>query len=128
MIVRVGKFLFLGLFFGYLTALILSRSIWLEMRVNTSMAIFIFTVLGGMIGLWKNLHLQKKWFWSIEILIIIMFYLIYRDFGAFMVIPAVRFKEAFFLGSLSLHQANAILILLMVIGNVLWCIPPKNIN
>lgn len=127
MIVRVGKFLFIGLLFGYLAAFILSRSIWMEMRTNTSLVILIMTVSGGVSGFSKNLRFPKKLFWCVEILLIIVIYSIYKDFGAFMVIPAVKFREAFFLGFFSLPQANALLFLLMVIGNVLWCIPSEHV-
>jgi hypothetical protein len=123
MAIRLGRFIFLGLFMGYVAALLLSRSTWLEMRFNTSLVILLMTVLGGAWGFLKKNSWHKAWFFGSELLLFILFMVIYHDMGALTVIPAVKLKEAFFLGFLSLPQINVLLLLLLGIGNVLWFMP-----
>lgn len=125
MILRVGKSMSWGFITGYFAALLLSRWTWLEMRMNTSFAILIFTLLGGVYGVLKNSKCSKKWFFSAEMLILIIFLTIYHDFGVLTIMPAIKLKEAFFLSSLSLSQANIVLLLLLFICNALWLIPHK---
>ncbi len=125
MAIKVGKFIFLGLIWGYMIALFLSRSTWLEMRFNTSLSILSMTLLGVVIGFIKNINVKKRWFFISEILLIMLLIATYKDFSALTVIPAIKFKEAFFLNFLSLSQANIVVILLLIVGNILWCIPSK---
>ncbi|MDF2678339.1 MAG: hypothetical protein K0Q97_2689 [Bacillota bacterium] len=125
MAIRVGKFIFWGLIWGYMIALFLSRSTWLEMRFNTSLSILAMTLLGVVIGFIKNINVKKRWFFISEILLIMLLIATYKDFSALAVIPAIKFKEAFFLNFLSLFQANIVVILLLIVGNILWCIKSK---
>lgn len=125
MVIKFGKSLFWGLLVGYLVAFILSRWIWLEMRINTSFIISIMTLLFGICGTVKRSNMRRVCFFGTEILVLFLFFIIYHDFSALMVIPAIKLKEAFFLGFLSLSQANVVFFLSLVIGNVLWSIPHK---
>lgn len=125
MLIKVLKSLFCGFVTGYLLSVVLSNWIWLEMRMNTSLIILIMTILGGIFGGVKKFKVNKMWFYGAEIFAFIIFIIFYQDLSALSVIPAVKFKEAFFLSFLTISNANIILIILLLIGNVLWFIPNK---
>lgn len=125
MLMRVSRFLFLGLGIGYIFALILSQWLWLAMRINTSLLITVFACLGVLVALLTKRSLPKGYFLGVELLIPPLFLLLYRDVAALTVMPAVLFREAVNLNSLSLLKGNMIVIFLLVLANICWFGPKK---
>ena len=126
MALRIGKYLFLGLAAGYLWAALLGHWIWLAMRINTSWLIPVFLLLGAVVGLLSRVDVPKSIFLGIEILIPLVFLLLYRDPSALTVIPAIMLREAFSLRLLTLFQGNLIIIFSIIIGNLLWLLPDND--
>jgi hypothetical protein len=122
---RIGECLFWGLLVGYLAAAVLGRSVWLDMRVNTSLIIPILSLSGAIWGFFKEPPLPRGWFPGLEVLLLAVFWFIYRDPGALTVIPAIKLREAFGLSFLSLSEANTALVILLAAGNILVFAPNR---
>lgn len=126
MIKRIVQTLFLSLFAGFLTALFLEHWTWLEMRVNTSLIIPVVGGVGLITAFFLKKDLERKTFFLLEIIFFISFIIIYRDFSAFAVIPAIMLKESFFIGTFPLSHLNYFIIGLLIMGNAMWLLPEKN--
>jgi len=98
-----------GFVLGYLVALLLGRSVWLEMRMNTGLAIPVCTLACVLFSLWKGITIRYPVFLLLELLSGATFLLIYRfEMDAFLIIPASLFREGFRLSSVSLGLINTV--------------------
>ncbi|MEN6326493.1 MAG: hypothetical protein ABFD18_09875 [Syntrophomonas sp.] len=123
---RIGKHIFLGFVAGYLLAVLLGHWTWLAMRFNSSLLIPVLIIIMSVWGLrGRRDNIPKVYFLGLEIMVLLVFLLLYRDPSVLTVIPAIMFREAFGLSFLTLFQGNAIIILLMITGNLLWLLPGK---
>ncbi len=110
-----------GIVLGYLLALLLGRSVWLEMRFNIGLVIPGFTLLCILLSFWKRITLRYSVFFILELLSVAASLLIYRfESGALLVIPACLFREGCSLSSVSLGTINIILALILFAGNFIW--------
>ena len=81
-----------GFVLGYLVALLVGRSVWLEMRFNTGLAIPVCTLACMLFSLWKRITIRYSIFLFLELLSIATFLLIYRfELSAFLIVPACLF-------------------------------------
>ena len=110
-----------GFVLGYLVALLLGRSVWFEMRMNTGLAIPVCTLACILFSLWTRVTIRYSVFLLLELLSGATFLLIYRfEMDAFLIIPASLFREGFRLSSVSLGPINTILAIILFAGNSLW--------
>jgi hypothetical protein len=115
-----GAFLF-GIVLGCFLALILGRSVWLEMRFNLGLMIPVCALVCMLLSHWKRVTIRYSLFLFVELLLLIAFFLICRyEPGALLVIPACLFREGCSLTSLSLDSINIVLGLILFAGNFIW--------
>lgn len=126
MIMRTLKGTFLGLIAGYISVVLLSNWTWLSMRVNVSFAIFAFTFIGLLAGILIKNSPRKFIFYILELILLILFYVVYKDISVFTVIPGITLREGFFLNFISLTQANILLAVIMITANILWITPESS--
>lgn len=111
----------LGFLAGGLSALLASRSIWLEMRINTGLLLPLGLVLGALAGLRGRACLARRRLWLWEALLLLAGAgLLGFDWPALQVVPACLLREGCLLPRLSLGQANALLVAGLLAGNALW--------
>lgn len=95
------------------------------MRVNVSVIISSLTVTGLIAGIFKKNSPQNYVFYILELILVSIFVILYRDIDVFSVIPGIMLREGFFLSFISLAQANILLTVIMISANVLWILPEK---
>jgi len=111
----------LGIVLGYFFALLLSRSVWVEMRFNLGFIIPVCTMACMLLFLWKRVWIRYPFFLFLELLLLIVFFLIYRfEPEALLVIPACLLREGCRLTSVSLYSTNIILAAILFAGNLVW--------
>jgi hypothetical protein len=106
---------------GFCLAFMLSRFIWLDMRVTTGHAIpltaAVFTVVFGAAG--RPVAMLP--FLLLEVLAAVIFCAAYGlSLSAATIVPAALFRDGFHLGALSLGQINAMLLCLLGAANLGW--------
>lgn len=126
MLKRIGQFMFFGLASAYLLVLCLSQWTWLAMRANISLLIPILLFLGAIWALLSKAILPRLYFGLIELLIPLVFLLLYHDLAVLTIMPAIILREAFNLNSLSLWQGNLIILFLLFAANLCWFSPERN--
>ena len=110
-----------GLVLGYLLALLLGRSVWLEMRFNIGLAIPVCTLACILFSLWKRITIRYSVFLFLELLSVATFLFIYRfELDAFLIIPACLFREGCSLNFVGLGFINIILAVILFAGNFIW--------
>lgn len=120
---RIVKIGFVGFLVSFLFVLLLSQSVWLEMRIHVGKLIpwlvFLFIVL----GLRKNVNAGFFAVLLLQGILLSTFLVVYQfQWSALTVIPATLMREGIYLTSLSLRKANAVLVLILAVGNVAWMI------
>jgi hypothetical protein len=110
-----------GLVLGYLLALLLGRSVWLEMRVNIGLAIPVCTLACILFSFWKRTTIRYAIFLFLELSLVVTFLFLYRfELDAFLVIPACLFREGCHLNFAGLGFINILLAVILFAGNFLW--------
>ena len=106
---------------GYVLALLLGRSVWLEMHMNTGLMLPGFALLGMLFSFWRKFNLRYTTFLLLELISATASFLIYRfEWGALLVIPACLLREGCHLTSVSVYTANIILGAVLFAGNLGW--------
>jgi len=112
---------FLGGILGYLLALFLGRSIWLEMHMNTGRMIPGFGLFGILFSFWRRFTVRYEAFLLLELISVATSFLVYRfESGAVLIIPACLFREGCGLTSVSVYTTNIILGATLFAGNLAW--------
>ncbi len=114
---------FAGLVSGLGLAVIFGQWAWLGMRSTTALAIPAGLLAGIFLGWWiKRPKLLRGVIGSELFLIAVMLGFFAGEADAWLILPGLLFREGFHLGWLSLGQANILLIVLVVVGNLTWLI------
>ena len=114
----------MGFLVGFFLTVAARQSVWLEMHVNTGVVVPI-TVLLFAFGFRKKLPIHSPVVVFLELLLLFVFLLAYRfEWLALSVVPASLLREGLYATNLSLSQANVILGLIFLAGNVAWVAPP----
>lgn len=117
-LLKAGLF---GVVLGYLLALLLGCSVWLEMRFNLGLMIPGCALGCVFLYLWKRITIRYSIFLFLELLSLIVFFLIYRfKPEALLVIPACLFREGCSLAVISLNFINIFLGFILFAGNFIW--------
>jgi len=103
---------------GLILSLLLSHSLWLDMRMNTSLVLPLCLFFGMGAGLCS----KKVPHYGIVllmqgILVFILGYVYGPDMGAWTVMPALIIREGLFLKFMDLCVINRLLVLLILLGN-----------
>jgi hypothetical protein len=110
---------YLGVSTGFLVLLLLNHSVWLEMRINTSLVLPVFTLAGFGVSLFLNRRFPVPAAVILQIAVLMLFLFKYGfDFEVLSIMPALLFQEGFHLNFLNVQMVNMLLILLVVIGNI----------
>jgi hypothetical protein len=111
----------LGIVLGYFFALLLGRSVWVEMRFNLGLIIPVCTLACMLLFLWKRVCIRYSFFLFLELSSLIAFFLIYRfEPDALLVIPACLLREGCHLTWVSLYSINIVLGSILFTGNLVW--------
>ena len=112
---------FVGFLFGYLLAILISCSIWLEMRLNSGIVIPLSTGIFLLIGSPYCKALNFKRLMGFECFVIILFMVRYNfQLESLPVVPAILLREGTSMNFISIGQINMILVLIIFIGNLAW--------
>ncbi len=113
------KITYLGMVFGFIFSLILGHSLWLEMRVNTSLALPFFSLVGIGAGFLRIEDIPASLVLITQGIMVCLFSYIHGfDVMAWTIVPAALFRDGFFLNVISLLVINKILLCLIVLGNL----------
>lgn len=113
------KSIYTGLISGLVLSLALGHSLWLEMRVNTALALPL--CLAG--GIWAGCFFKNRLSPGMMVLMqgvlgMVFLYLYGPDAGALAVVPASIVREGLFLNFADLSWINSLLAGLIVLGNL----------
>ena len=118
---------FIGLLAGFILSTFAGRSVWLEMRINTGLLLPLTTAVAIIAGTSSNKQVPAMVPIGMEIFLVLLLLLIYGfDPNALLVIPALTFKEGFFLATFDLRTLNSILGALLLLGNWSLVLPRGN--
>jgi hypothetical protein len=118
---RYLKATFTGLVIGFLFAFLLSRSVWLEMRVNVGHVIPISVVASVLFFTLTRRSISFASFLLLELLAVFILFLLYGfSFPSILIVPAALFRDGFHLGSLSLPGISLFLLCFLGGANVVW--------
>lgn len=115
-----------GLASGLIVALLLGRWTWLEMRVNTSLAVPLF-MCGSLLWSWwqgrgtTEPRKGRMWYLLLAQLVLagVMFACFSTDWDAWAIMPASFLREGLLLTHMiTLNLANGLLLVLLVAGNL----------
>lgn len=113
-----GRYLFCGFLLGFTLAIWGGQWTWLAMRINTA----YFIPLGVLLGLFlsrRRKRLSVSWVVGLQVLWFASFYSGYSSqWEALTALPAILFKQGFGLDFLSLNQANWVLVVVLILGNI----------
>lgn len=109
---------YLGMISGLVLSLALSHSVWLEMRINTSLVLPLCLAA----GVWNGLYLKKVPQTVLVMLVqgilaVALLYAYGPDIGAWTVIPAALIREGLLLKFVDLSGINLMLVCLILLGN-----------
>lgn len=125
-ITAVIRTAFLGFVFGFIASVLLERWLWLSMRLNLAAAIPIGAATGALVAAFLKPPRKLWWFIVSEIFLLVIMAVLFRsDAGAWAVLPGIMFRGGFGLNSLSLTQANLVLILFALAGNAVWLVSSR---
>jgi|GEM_PF-681720 len=126
---KILQYAFTGLLGGLILALLASRSIWLEMRVNTGILLPLTIACAVASRSLFRRDLPFRAVCGLEALLIFLLLAFYRfDPRALLLMPASLFKEGFFLHAVSIRTVNGILSLLVISGNGLFIPGPAAVR
>jgi hypothetical protein len=120
-LLRLMKAGLTGFVLGYLLALFLSQSVWLEMHLNLGMAVPTVTLGFILTASKKKVLLRFHVFLLLQAAAVLATLFLYRfDPGALRMIPACLFREGCGLASLSLLGSNLLIGFILLAGNGIW--------
>ncbi|MDR3630974.1 MAG: hypothetical protein P4L42_11615 [Desulfocapsaceae bacterium] len=109
---------FAGLVAGLILSLLASRSIWLEMRINTGLLLPLAAVCTILTGF--PARRKRSCILGLEVLLVLLLLVTYGfDPRALLVVPAALFREGFFLQACDSRSINGILAGCLILGNSL---------
>jgi hypothetical protein len=110
-----------GFAVGYSLALLLGRSVWLDMRVNIGNVIPACVACSLLISAAGKRSFRFRSFALAEIVALAILFSVYGvNMPVVGIVPASLFREAFHVGFLSLPFVNVLLSVVMVTANVIW--------
>jgi hypothetical protein len=110
-----------GLAAGYCLALVLGRSVWLDMRVTTGHAIPILTAFFMLSALVRKRPVGLTPFLLLELLAAALLLSTYGfSSAAFLTVPAALFREGFHVRPFSLSEIALFLLCFLVAANAVW--------
>lgn len=116
---RKLTFAYLGMVSGFVVLMLLSHSLWLEMRLNTALVLPLFTAAGFILSFFSPRKAPPVVLIFLQGSVILLILLSYDfDFGAIAVMPAIWLREGFLIHSLGIREANGILAGVMILGNL----------
>jgi hypothetical protein len=117
-LLKAGLF---GVVLGYFLALLLGRSVWLEMRFNIGLMIPVCTLACILFSVWKRITIRYSFFLFLELLTVVTFLFVYRfEMDAFLVIPGCLLREGCRLNFVGLGFINIFLGIILFAGNFIW--------
>ena len=124
---KILRLAFVGLLTGFILSILAGRSVWLEMRVNTSLLLPLATTVAIVTGTFSNRQVPVTAAIGLEIVLVFLLLLVYGcDPDALLVIPAAAFKEGFFLSAFNVRTLNGILTAVFLAGNGVLFISPES--
>ncbi len=110
-----------GLVAGYCLALVLGRSVWLDMRVTTGHVIPIFVACFVLSIPVRKRPVRLIPFLLLELLAAALLFSAYGfSSAALLIVPAGLFREGFHLNSLSLLKIDLFLLCFLGAANAVW--------
>jgi hypothetical protein len=110
-----------GLVAGYCLALVLGRSVWLDMRVTTGHVIPIFAACFVLFIRVRKRPIRLTPFLLLELLAAVLLFSTYGFSSAtLLIVPAGLFREGFHLSSLSLLKIDLFLLCFLGVANAVW--------
>lgn len=110
---------YLGVVAGFLALLLLSSSVWLEMRINTALVLPLFGLVGFAASLLWTDRIPPTLAVILQFSVVLLFFVRYGiDAGMMSVMPAMLLREGFYLHFLSNSITNLVLVILMGLGNI----------
>jgi hypothetical protein len=126
---NVKRFLrsaYMGMTAGFLVVMLLTQWLWLEMRVNISLALPLSTLAGLLFPVFfKKAPGAGEALIAQLLCILIFFYFFNCDIQALWVVPATWFREGFCLHSVSIHVINLAAAGIFIVGNGSFLFPLK---
>lgn len=111
----------MGLAAGYCLALLIGRSVWLEMRINVGHIIPISSACFVLLLGARKRPLKLIPFLLLEVITAAILFSIYGfSSSTILIVPAALFREGFHLNSLSLMKINLFLLCLVGVANAVW--------
>jgi hypothetical protein len=111
----------IGLVLGYSIALVLGRSVWLEMRLNLGHAIPVSIVFFVLLSARRRRPMRLALFLIFEIVAAVVLFSTYGfNSTTLLIVPAALFRDGFHLNFLSLLQINLLLLCLLGTANAVW--------
>jgi hypothetical protein len=118
---RCLKAAFTGLVVGFLFSFLLSRSVWLEMRVNIGYVIPISVAVSLLFFTLTRRSITLVSFLFLELFTVFLFFSIYGfSFSTILIVPAALFRDGFHLSSLSLPRISLFLLCSLGGANAAW--------
>ncbi len=112
---------------GFLAVMLLGQWFWLEMRINTALALPVFTLAGMILPLFTGKSLTTGTALAVQVFVIFVFgWLFNFDFQAIRVLPAAWIREGFGLDFISIHRINLIAAGIIISGNAAFLFPCKD--
>ena len=109
---------YLGMVAGFLVLLLLSSSVWLEMRINTALVLPLFGLAGFAASLRWTGRIPPVTAVILQFSAVLLFFIRYGiDAGVLSVMPAMLFQEGFYLHFLDNRITNLMLVILIGVGN-----------
>ena len=118
---RYLKAAFTGLVAGYCLALVLDRSVWLDMRVNIGHVLPISVTCFVLASATKKRPVRLTPFLLLELLALALLFAFYGfSSSTILIVPAGLFREGFHLNSFSLMKIDLFLLCLLGTVTAVW--------
>ena len=116
---RKLTYTYLGMVLGFVVLMLLSHSLWLEMRMNTALVLPLCAAAGFIISFYSPKRVPPGVVVCLQGCVIMLILFNYDfDFGAIAVMPAIWLREGFLIHSLDIREANGVLAAVMIFGNL----------
>jgi hypothetical protein len=119
----------MGMTAGFLAVMLLSQWLWLEMRINISLALPLLTLAGMILAIYIQKSISAVPAVAAQVLgLLIFLWLFDFNFQAIRVLPAVWIREGFGLDFLSAPRINLMTAGLIFAGNTAFLFPSTKKN
>jgi hypothetical protein len=110
-----------GLVVGYCLAILLGRSVWLEMRVNVGHVLPLSTVFFLLVFGSRSRPMRLSWFLFFEGLAAVLLFSTYGlSWSTIIIVPAGLFRDGFHLRFLSLAKIDLFLLCFLGAAKAFW--------